>query len=145
MQPIHKARLCLLAALLCAASPGAARAACDMRALKGPALTQCLTAAEKASSDKLEAALGAAIKSIAVREGVFDSQRARWKSSLTNSEELWLRFRNAECQDVAPFEGQAGNTSVVQNRLAAFDAKLACTAALNEERAADLSGRYPPP
>jgi uncharacterized protein YecT (DUF1311 family) len=145
MQQNHKVRVWLLATLLCAAWPGAARAACDMRALKGPALTQCLTAAEKASSDRLEAALGAAIKSIAVREGVFDAQRERWKNSLTNSEELWLRFRNAECQDVAPFEGQAGNTSVLQTRLATFDAKLACIAALNEERAADLSGRYPPP
>ena len=74
---------------------------------------------------------------------MFDAQRARWRNSLAESQDIWLRLRNAECQNVAPFEGQAASTSVVRNRMAAFEAKLACSVRMNESRAADLSTRYP--
>jgi uncharacterized protein YecT (DUF1311 family) len=135
--------LVVLAAALASASP--AGATCDPAALAGPSLTQCLAAEEKASSDKVQAAYKAAVASIATRPGVFDAQRARWRNSLAESHELWLRLRNAECQNVAPFEGQAASTSVVRNRMAAFEAKLACAVRMNEMRAADLLSRYPPP
>jgi uncharacterized protein YecT (DUF1311 family) len=120
-------------------------AGCDPAALKGPALTACLTEAVKQSERNLQAAVDSAIASIGTRPGVFDSQRARWKNALTDSQADWLRFRNAECQDVAPFEGQAGSTSAVKNRVAAFEAKLICTVRLNGERIADLASRYPSP
>jgi uncharacterized protein YecT (DUF1311 family) len=135
---------CLAALAAALASAGQARAACDPAALAGPSLTQCLTAEEKASSAKVQAAYQAAVASIATRPGVFDAQRARWRNSLAESHDIWLRLRNAECQNVAPFEGQAASTSVVRNRMAAFEAKLACAVRMNETRAADLSARYPP-
>jgi uncharacterized protein YecT (DUF1311 family) len=134
----------LVALAAAAAFPGCASAACDPTALAGPSLTQCLAAEEKASSDKVQAAYKAAVASIATRPGVFDAQRARWRNSLAESHDLWLRLRNAECQNVAPFEGQAASTSVVRNRMAAFEAKLACAIRMNDMRAADLSSRYPP-
>ncbi|MDQ0471105.1 lysozyme inhibitor LprI family protein [Labrys wisconsinensis] len=118
---------------------------CDPEALKGPALTNCLTEAVKQSERSLQAAVDAALASIGTRSGVFDSQRARWKNALSDSQADWLRFRNAECQDVAPFEGQAGSTSALKNRVAAFEAKLICTVRLNGERIADLAARYPSP
>jgi uncharacterized protein YecT (DUF1311 family) len=134
----------LVALAAATAFPGCASAACDPTALAGPSLTQCLAAEEKASSDKVQAAYKAAVASIATRPGVFDAQRARWRNSLAESHDLWLRLRNAECQNVAPFEGQAASTSVVRNRMAAFEAKLACAIRMNDMRAADLSSRYPP-
>jgi hypothetical protein len=76
---------------------------------------------------------------------VFDTQRARWRNSLADSQGLWLRWRNAECQEVAPFEGQATSTNALKNRVAAFDAKLVCTIRANTARAADLSARYSAP
>ena len=128
--------------LLCAAA-SPANAACDTASLAGPPLTQCLSAEEKASSEKVEAAFQTALRSIATREGVFDAQRARWRNSLTESQELWLRLRNSECQNVAPFEGQAASAGVIKNRVAAFEAKLVCSSRMNESRAADLASRYP--
>jgi uncharacterized protein YecT (DUF1311 family) len=129
--------------------PGAAladpEAPCDAATMAGPAFTKCLTAAERRSNDALEAAFKNALASIATRPGVFDAQRPRWKNSLAESQEIWLRFRNEECQNVAPFEGQATAASVVRNRMAAFEAKLTCTVRMNEARAADLNGRYPAP
>jgi uncharacterized protein YecT (DUF1311 family) len=116
---------------------------CDPAIVKGPALTQCLTEAEKTSSADLETTVQAVLASIATRKGVFDTQRARWKNSLTISQEAWVRFRNDECQNVAPFEGQALSTSALRNRVAAFEAKLICTIEMNTARAADLARRYP--
>jgi len=83
------------------------------------------------------------LASIATRKGVYDTQRARWKNSLTASQEAWERFRNDECQNVAPFEGQALSVSALRNRVAAFEAKLICTIEMNAARAADLTRRYP--
>ena len=76
---------------------------CDPAALHGPDLTRCLTEAAKESEAALGAAIEAALASIRTREGVFDTQRARWRNSLADSQGLWLRWRNAECQEVAPF------------------------------------------
>jgi uncharacterized protein YecT (DUF1311 family) len=118
---------------------------CDPATLHGPALSDCLTAADKRSADALQATFQAALGAIATRAGVFDAQRARWKNSLTESQEFWLRFRNAECQNVAPFEGQTATLNVARNRMAAYEAKLVCSTRLNEARRADLATRYGEP
>ena len=116
---------------------------CDPETLKGPAFTQCLTEAEKQSNADLAIHVQGVLASIGTRKGVYDTQRARWKNSLTASQEAWERFRNDECQNVAPFEGQALSVSALRNRVAAFEAKLICTIEMNSARAADLTRRYP--
>jgi hypothetical protein len=133
------------AALLLAALPASAETVggCDTAALQGPALTECLTSADQQASASLKATLEAALDSIRTRSGVFDSQRARWRNSLAESQEMWLRWRNAECQNVAPYEGQAASSNVMKNRVAAFEAKLACTIRTSEARREDLAARYP--
>ena len=118
-------------------------AGCDTDALKGPAFTKCLTDADQLSTATLAQRVEKALASIATRKGVFDTQRARWKNSLTISQEAWVRFRNDECQNVAPFEGQSLSTSALRNRVAAFEAKLMCSIEMNTARAADLARRYP--
>ena len=116
---------------------------CDSETLKGPELTACLTSAQKQSTEVLKLRIEGALASIATRPGVFDTQRARWKNSLTISQEEWVRFRNDECQNVAPFEGQSVSTSALRNRVAAFEAKLICDIEMNTARSADLARRYP--
>ena len=137
--------LCLLLTAFTGSAPALAEpvGGCDLETVKGPALTQCLTAAEKQSTADLALKLQGVLASIATRKGVFDTQRARWKNSLTISQEAWERFRNDECQNVAPFEGQSLSTSALRNRVAAFEAKLICTIEMNTARGADLARRYP--
>lgn len=137
--------LACLGSLLLAGLPAHADpvAGCDPDTLKGPAFTQCLTQAEKTSTADLATRFSAVLASIDTRKGVFDTQRTRWKNSLTASQEAWERFRNDECQNVAPFEGQSLSVSALRNRVAAFEAKLICTVEMNAARAADLARRYP--
>jgi uncharacterized protein YecT (DUF1311 family) len=140
-------RLALLAALALAPLPAYAQTAdgCDPAKLQGGELAQCLAQADRASASALDAAYKAALDSIATRPGVFDAQRARWRNSLTESQEIWLHFRNVECQNVAPFEGQASTVNVSKNRVSIYEAKTQCTIRMNEARAADLAARYPKP
>jgi len=139
----------LVALLLAAVAPASAWAqeapGCDPEALKGPAYTQCLNDAADKSETALKTEFDAAMASIATRQGVFDSQRALWRNSLSDSENLWVRLRNFECQNVAPFEGQTAGNNALKNRVAAFDAKLQCTIRMNMARGADLAHRYPAP
>jgi uncharacterized protein YecT (DUF1311 family) len=139
--------LVLLAAIALAASPTRSEAAggCDPAKLQGGELAQCLAQADRASAAALDATYKAALDSIATRPGVFDAQRARWRSSLTESQEIWLHFRNVECQNVAPFEGQAATVNVSKNRVSIYEAKTQCTIRMNEARAADLAARYQKP
>jgi uncharacterized protein YecT (DUF1311 family) len=118
---------------------------CDRGELTGGRLAQCLIAAERRSSDALDAAFKAAVGSIATRAGVYDTQRARWRNSLTESQDLWLHLRNTECQDVAPFEGQAAAANGLRGRASIFEAKTMCSIRMNEARTADIQARYPSP
>lgn len=134
---------------LFAAGAGPAAAAdggpdCTAAELPAAALNACLAEAVKRSDRDMEAAVATALAAIAARPGIFDTQRARWRNALTDSQNDWLRFRNSECQNVAPFEGQTGG-GVLKNRVAAFEAKLVCTIRLNGARIADLAARYPAP
>jgi uncharacterized protein YecT (DUF1311 family) len=142
-------RLLTIALLVLAAGAMPARAGtetgCDPATMTGGTFAQCLTAADKKSAEELDAAMANAMASIATRSGVFEAQRPRWKHSLADSQEIWLRFRNGECQEVAPFEGQAAVTNALRNRMAAFEARLTCSVRMNRARAADLLARYPPP
>jgi uncharacterized protein YecT (DUF1311 family) len=118
---------------------------CDRGALTGGRLAQCLIQAERSSSDRLDQAVKAALDSIATRPGVYDAQRARWRNNFTESQDLWIHLRNTECQDVAPFEGQAAAAKGARGGASIFEAKTLCAIRMNQARAADIAARYPAP
>ena len=66
---------------------------------------------------------------------MLSSQKARWKRSLNDAEAQWIGWRDAECQDVAPFE--AGMSAK------GGDPRLACIIDHDAQRIADLKARYP--
>jgi len=136
-------RILLLAAALAASAVAAAAAenlrpsqlACDAKKIGARELAECLrTSADRADRD-LAASIEAAIKSIDARQGVLSSQKARWKRSLNDAEALWIGWRDAECQDVAPFEAGMGAKG--------GDPRLACIIDHDAERIADIKARYP--
>ena len=133
----------LLAAVLAAsaATAGAAdnlrpsQLACDAQKIGARELADCLrTSADRADRD-LAASIDAAIKSIDARQGLLSSQKARWKRSLNEAEEQWMSWRDAECQDVAPFEAGMGAKG--------GDPRLACIIDRDAQRIADIKARYP--
>jgi uncharacterized protein YecT (DUF1311 family) len=132
--------LVLLAAFAVAgsASAGDSRAsqiACDASKIGARDLADCLrTNSDRAERD-LAAETDAAVKSIDGRQGVLNAQKARWKRSLNDAETQWLSWRDAECQDVAPFE--AGMSAK------GGDPRLACIIDRDADRIADLKVRYP--
>src|SRR6202012_2795802 len=67
-------------------------------------LAECLRTSADRADKELSASVDAAIKSIDTRAGVMSGQKARWKRSLNDAEAQWIGGRDAECQDVAPFE-----------------------------------------
>lgn len=127
---------------LCKPALAQSIAGCDPAATQGLAFAQCLVKVQKQSEDTLATVVNAAISSIATREGIYDSQRARWRTSLTASQNLWTRFSNDECQDIAPYEGRVGAAGFLKARTPAFEARTICMINMNTARAADLARRY---
>ena len=142
MNASHLRTLCLLAAALAAPAAGAlaedvkpSQAACDARKIGARDLADCLRAAADRADRDLAAELDASLKSIDARAGVLNAQKSRWKRSLNEAEDQWVSWRDAECQDVAPFEsGMSAKGG---------DPRLACIIDRDAERAADLKARYP--
>jgi uncharacterized protein YecT (DUF1311 family) len=109
--------------------------ACDASKIGARELADCLRTAADRADTELRAAVEAAIKSIDSRAGVLSSQKARWRRSLNEAQAQWTSWRDAECQDVAPFE--AGMTA------RGGDPRLACIIDDDADRAASLKARYP--
>lgn len=136
-------RILLFAAALAVSAVTAAAAddlrpsqlACDAKKIGARELAECLrTSADRADRD-LSASIDAAIKSIDARQGVLSSQKGRWKRALNDAEAQWIGWRDAECQDVAPFEAGMGAKG--------GDPRLACIIDHDAERIADIKARYP--
>ncbi len=136
-------RILFLAAALAASVVTAAAAddlrpsqlACDAKKIGARELAECLrTSADRADRD-LSASIDAAIKSIDARPGVLSSQKGRWKRALNDAEAQWIGWRDAECQDVAPFEAGMGAKG--------GDPRLACIIDHDAQRIADIKARYP--
>jgi len=109
--------------------------ACDDRKIGGRDLADCLRSAADHADRQLAAAVEAANKSIEARQGLLSPQKARWRRSLTESQALWINWRDEECQDVAPFEaGMAAKGG---------DPRLSCIIDTDSQRAASLKARYP--
>ena len=112
----------------------ASSAACDSRKIGARELSECLKAASDKSDHELAAIVDAAIKSIEGRSGLSNAQKTRWRRLLNDAESQWLTWRDAECQDLAPFE--AGMSAK------GADPRIACMIDQNARRAAELSARY---
>jgi uncharacterized protein YecT (DUF1311 family) len=139
-------RLTLAAALLLAApraltaglaetGPRPSELACDTTKIGGRELAECLRTGVDHAESELRATVEAALKSIDARQGLMSSQKARWRRSLGEAQASWAAWRDAECQDVAPFE--AG----VEAKGA--DPRLGCIIDYDAARMASLKARYP--
>ena len=110
------------------------RAACDRAKLAGRAYIECLTAAVRATDQALSTALSRAHATIDARSELTPAQKARWKNALDEAHGIFLRYRNLECQNVAPYEGSRG--------IGAFEERLACLIDKGDARVRDLASRY---
>jgi uncharacterized protein YecT (DUF1311 family) len=111
------------------------QSACDAGKIGARELAECLrTAADKADKD-LTTTMEAAVKSIDARPRLLSSQKARWKRSLNDAQSQWIGWRDAECQDVAPFEAGMGAKG--------GDPRLSCIIDQDSLRIADIKARYP--
>jgi uncharacterized protein YecT (DUF1311 family) len=110
--------------------------ACDTKKIGAKDLADCLRAAADRSDKELAGALAAAIKEIEARPGLLAAQKNRWKRSLNDSQALWLNWRDADCQDVAPFE--AGMSAK------GGDPRLGCIIDHDAQRVEELKSRYSP-
>ncbi len=108
---------------------------CDSGRIGARELADCLRTGAEKTDKELAATVETAVKSIESRPKLLSTQRARWKRSLNDAEAQWVGWRDAECQDVAPFEaGMAAKGG---------DPRLACIIDQNTRRIADLKTRYP--
>ncbi|HYC26050.1 MAG TPA: lysozyme inhibitor LprI family protein [Roseiarcus sp.] len=116
-------------------TPRPSQTACDTTKIGAKDLADCLRAAADTSDRDLAKALEGAMKSIDGHVGLLNAQKARWKRSLSDSQALWISWRDADCQDVAPFE--AGMTAK------GGDPRLGCIIDHDAARIDELKSRYP--
>ncbi len=108
---------------------------CDSAKIGARELADCLRMASDKSDGEMRATIEAAVKSVESKPKMMASQRSRWKRSLNEAQAQWLTWRDAECQDVAPFE--AGMNAK------GGDPRLSCIIDQNALRLADIKSRYP--
>lgn len=133
---IASALLLSLAGAAMADQPRPSQLACDTKKIGAKDLADCLRAAADRSDKEMAGALAAAIKNIDTRPGLLAAQKNRWKRSLNDSQALWLNWRDADCQDVAPFE--AGMSAK------GGDPRLGCIIDHDAQRVEELRSRYSP-
>ena len=92
---------------------------CDRGKLPGRRYIECLeTALRESDRAVVEASLRAQAR-IEAPADLANTQRTRWKNVLEEAQGQFIRFRNFDCQNVAPYEGASG-------RIGAFEERLAC-------------------
>jgi uncharacterized protein YecT (DUF1311 family) len=137
MKPLIVSALLLsMAGTAFADQPHPSQLACDTKKIGAKDLADCLRAAADRSDKELAGALEAAVKTIEARPGLLAAQKNRWKRSLNDSQALWLNWRDADCQDVAPFE--AGMSAK------GGDPRLGCIIDHDAQRVEELKSRYSP-
>ena len=110
-------------------------AVCDRGKLPGRGFIECLEAALGNSDRALADASVHALARIEARADLANTQRMRWKNVLEEAQGQFIRFRNFDCQNVAPYEGASG-------RIGAFEERLACLVEKNLARTQGLLRRY---
>jgi uncharacterized protein YecT (DUF1311 family) len=134
-------RLLAVAVLLILVAPLAAqerpsRAACDRTKFTGRGYIECLEKHSREADSALEALIMKIRAGIDERAELAPVQKTRWKNGIEEAQVLYVRFRNQECQAVAPYEG--GGT----NRIGSFEERLACLIDKNVMRVRELEARY---
>jgi uncharacterized protein YecT (DUF1311 family) len=118
-----------------AGAAGPVSADCDREKLPGRSYVECLEAALRDSDRALSEASQRAQARVEARTDLAITQRTRWKNVLEESQGQFIRFRNFDCQNVAPYEGTSG-------RIGAFNERLACLIEKNMARTQELLRRY---
>lgn len=106
----------------------------------------CLGAALKSSEEELARAVSASFAAIEANGALADAQRRRWTALLDEAQGRFMRWRDFECQSIAPYE--SGDETVVGGRRAGIgllSERMRCLLRHNLLRAEDLTRRYPPP
>jgi len=94
------------------------------------------------SNSELEAIVERIMGFIEMRADLAPPQKSRWKSSLEEAQILFVRFRNHECQTVAPFEGSKPPQAPGGGRIGSFEERLLCLIDKNVTRTRELEARY---
>ncbi|MGL4637044.1 MAG: lysozyme inhibitor LprI family protein [Beijerinckiaceae bacterium] len=108
---------------------------CDARKMQPRDYTECLRKAQEDSDRTMRDRVSAIAAVIDRTTGMPKAQITRWKKALEDSQSLWIRFRNGECQDMTPFETTAKNRVAEEQRVCILDH--------NERRMGELAKRYP--
>jgi uncharacterized protein YecT (DUF1311 family) len=111
------------------------KAACERSKFTGRGYVECLEKHSRDANDALEDLVTKIRAAIDARAELAPVQKNRWKNAIEESQVLYVRFRNQECQAVAPYEG-------ANNRIGAFEERLACLIDKNVGRARELEARY---
>lgn len=109
-------------------------AACNRGKLLPRAYFECLESAVRNSDKILADAHARALGVVDARADLAPVQKTRWRNMLEEVQGQFIRFRNFECQNVAPYEGKKG--------IGAFEERLTCLVDKNSARAMDLAERY---
>jgi uncharacterized protein YecT (DUF1311 family) len=115
---------------------------CDASTLTGRPYVLCLEKAMRDTNSELEALVERILGFIDMRADLAAAQKSRWKSSLEEAQVLFVRFRNQECQAVAPFEGTKPVEGPKGGRIAFFEERLLCLIDKNVMRTRELEVRY---
>lgn len=137
MVRIAKIFACSLVASAAIADHRPSHTMCDRTKLAGRGFIECLETALRESDQAVTEAVARARDRIEARADLVPTQRTRWKNALDEAQGLFVRFRNFECQNVAPYEGGSG-------RIGAFEERLACLLDKNVARAHEIKARYGP-
>lgn len=96
---------------------------------------ECVRKAQDESDRLLRDRVQAVMTRIDAAAAVQAPQKARWKKAVDDGQALWLRFRNAECQELTPFEAANKSRIAEEQRL--------CLIGYNTRRMEELDRRYP--
>jgi uncharacterized protein YecT (DUF1311 family) len=129
------AAIAFLIAAPLAAQERPSRAACDRAKFTGRGYIECLEKHSREADAALEALVAKIRAAIDHRAELAPVQKTRWKNAIEEAQVLYVRFRNQECQAVAPYEGGG-------NRIGAFEERLACLIDKNVMRVRELEARY---
>ena len=113
-----------------AQAPRPSFAKCDPAKLSVTAFDDCLRKAETETSKEVEDTLTKVKSAIDARSDLSGQQRSLLKREITNSNELWTRYRNDLCQNIVPM--LAGPKAKL------FEENLGCIVDTNMARQAEL-------
>ncbi len=115
---------------------------CDAGKLSGRPYILCLEKAMRDTNSELETLVERIMGFIDMRADLAAAQKSRWKSSLEEAQILFVRFRNQECQAVAPFESSKPPVAPGGGRIGFFEERLLCLIDKNVARTRELEARY---